>query len=43
MHEAVGDWIVYYEPVKVGPRGYFAVAQIDRVIPKPRSEAATWP
>lgn len=35
MKEAVGDWIVYYEPVKAGPRGYFATAQIDRVIPKP--------
>lgn len=33
--EALGDWIVYYEPVKAGPRGYFAVARIDRVIPKP--------
>ncbi|UWQ94324.1 HNH endonuclease [Rhodobacteraceae bacterium M385] len=36
--EAVGDWIVYYEPVKAGPRGYFAVAKIDRVIPKPGVE-----
>jgi len=35
MEEAVGDWIVYYEPVKAGPRGYFAVAQIDRIIEKP--------
>jgi len=26
---------VYYEPVKAGPRGYFAVAKIDRVIDKP--------
>ncbi|KAF0676751.1 HNH endonucleasedomain containing protein [Profundibacterium mesophilum KAUST100406-0324] len=38
VREAVGDWIVYYEPVKAGPRGYFAVAKIDRVIPKPRVE-----
>lgn len=38
MEEAVGDWIVYYEPVKAGPRGYFAVAQISRVIPKPGAE-----
>ncbi len=38
MQEAVGDWIVYYEPVKAGPRGYFATAQIDRVIPKPNQE-----
>ncbi|MFW2541396.1 HNH endonuclease [Primorskyibacter sp. 2E107] len=35
VQAAVGDWIIYYEPVKAGPRGYFAVAQIDRVIPKP--------
>lgn len=38
VSEAVGDWIVYYEPVKAGPRGYFAVARIDRVIPKPGAE-----
>jgi putative restriction endonuclease len=33
--EAVGDWIIYYEPKKAGPRGYFAVAKIQQVIPKP--------
>lgn len=38
VKEAAGDWIVYYEPVKAGPRGYFAVAKIDRVIPKPGVE-----
>lgn len=38
MEEAVGDWIVYYEPVKAGPRGYFAVAKISRVIPKPGAD-----
>ncbi|MGZ9809422.1 HNH endonuclease [Pseudoroseicyclus sp. H15] len=38
VQEAVGDWIVYYEPVKAGPRGYFAVARIERVIPKPGAE-----
>lgn len=38
VNSAVGDWIVYYEPVKAGPRGYFAVAKISRVIPKPRAE-----
>ncbi len=37
VQEAVGDWIVYYEPVKAGPRGYFAVAKISRVISKPRT------
>ena len=38
VQEAVGDWVVYYEPVKAGPRGYFAVAKILRVIPKPDAE-----
>ena len=38
VQEAVGDWVVYYEPVKAGPRGYFAVAKIERVIPKPGVE-----
>ncbi len=37
--EGVGDWVVYYEPVRAGPRGYFAVAKIDRVIPKPGVES----
>lgn len=36
--EGVGDWIVYYEPVKAGPRGYFAVARIEKIIPKPGAE-----
>lgn len=36
--EAVGDWVIYYEPVKAGPRGYFAVAKINRIIPKPGVE-----
>lgn len=38
VQEGVGDWVVYYEPVKAGPRGYFAVAKIQRVIPKPGAE-----
>ena len=38
ISEGVGDWIVYYEPVKAGARGYFAAAQIDRVIPKPGAD-----
>ncbi len=38
VEEGVGDWAVYYEPVKAGPRGYFAVAKIMRVIPKPGAE-----
>ena len=35
VNEAVGDWVIYYEPVKAGPRGYFAVAKLERVVPKP--------
>lgn len=35
MTESVGDWIIYYEPVKAGPRGYFAVAKVGSVIAKP--------
>lgn len=38
VQSAIGDWIIYYEPVKAGPRGYFAVAKIKRVIPKPGHE-----
>lgn len=30
----VGDWVVYYEPVKAGPRGYFAVAKIAAITEK---------
>lgn len=38
MREGIGDWVIYYEPVKAGPRGYFAVAMIERIIPKPGFE-----
>ncbi len=38
VSDAVGDWVIYYEPVKAGKRGYFAAARIDRVIPKPGAE-----
>jgi putative restriction endonuclease len=38
LREAVGDWIIYYEPVKAGPRGYFAVAKLSRIIPKPGAD-----
>lgn len=34
VQEAIGDWVIYYEPVKAGPRGYFAVAKIASVVPK---------
>lgn len=35
MQAAVGDWVIYYEPVKAGPLGYFAVARLEQVIEKP--------
>ncbi|QYK40496.1 MAG: HNH endonuclease [Paracoccaceae bacterium] len=38
MQEGVGDWAIYYEPVKAGPRGYFAVARIRGIVPKPGVE-----
>ena len=31
----MGDWIVYYEPVKAGRQGYFAVARVEKIIPDP--------
>lgn len=36
--EGVDDWAVYYEPVKAGPKGYFAVAKIQQVIPNPAAD-----
>lgn len=38
VREGVGDWAFYYEPVKAGPRGYFAVAKIKDVVPKDGAE-----
>lgn len=34
VQDGVGDWAIYYEPAKAGPRGYFAVARLADVIPK---------
>ncbi len=31
----VGDWIVYYEPVKAGKKGYFAIARVEEIVPDP--------
>jgi putative restriction endonuclease len=32
----IGDWIVYYEPVKVAEtKGYFAVAKVQEIVPDP--------
>ena len=34
----IGDWVVYYEPVKVlATRGYFAIARVERVLPDPKA------
>jgi putative restriction endonuclease len=39
VQACVGDWIIYYEPVKVlGTRGYFAVARVQQVIPDPGTQ-----
>ncbi|HQU69165.1 MAG TPA: HNH endonuclease [Albidovulum sp.] len=38
VEEGVGDWAIYYEPVKAGRRGYFAAAKIQQVIEKPGFE-----
>ena len=36
----VGDWVLYYEPVKVkDTRGYFAVARVQEIIPDPAVQA----
>lgn len=31
----VGQWIIYLEPRRAGGRGYFAVAQVDKIEPDP--------
>lgn len=33
-----GDWAVYYEPVKAGGRGFYAVAWVERIVPDPTRE-----
>ena len=36
VEACVGDWIVYYEPRKVvETRGYFAIAEVERIVPDP--------
>lgn len=36
----VGDWVLYYEPVKVKEtRGYFALARVQEIIPDPAVQA----
>jgi putative restriction endonuclease len=31
----VGDWILYYEPVKASGRGYYAAAKVQQIVPDP--------
>ena len=31
----VGDWVLYYEPVKAGARGYHAAAKVKQIAPDP--------
>jgi len=38
VETTIGDWIVYFEPVKAGHRGYFAVAKVRDVIEKPGAD-----
>lgn len=35
----VGDWILYYEPVKAGARGYHAAARVRQIAPDPSRAA----
>ncbi len=43
VQEGIGDWVIYYEPVKAGERGYFAVAKIAAGrFPSQRSTVAFW-
>jgi putative restriction endonuclease len=36
----IGDWIVYYEPVKVPKsRGYFAAAKVEAIVPDPMARS----
>lgn len=33
--QIVGDWAVYYEPLKAGGRGFYAVAFVEQIVPDP--------
>jgi putative restriction endonuclease len=34
----IGDWIIYNEPQKFGPRGYFAMARVQDIVADPRRQ-----
>lgn len=36
--QVVGNWIIYQEPRRAGPRGYYAVAKVERIVPDPTNE-----
>lgn len=34
----IGDWIIYYEPVKLrGSKGYYAIAKVEQIVPDPKA------
>ena len=35
----VGDWILYYEPIRGGARGYHAAAKVGQIVPDPTRSA----
>lgn len=35
--QMVGDWVIFMEPVKAGPKGYHAVGKVERITPDPRN------
>lgn len=37
--QLVSDWVLYYEPVKAGARGYHAAAQVRQIVPDPTRTA----
>jgi putative restriction endonuclease len=36
--KVVGNWIIYQEPRRAGPRGYYAVAKVEKIVPDPATE-----
>ena len=36
---SVGQWIIYQEPRRAGPRGYYAVAQVEQIVRDPADPA----
>lgn len=36
--KVVGNWIIYQEPRRAGPRGYYAVAKVEKIVPDPATD-----